>query len=144
MFKSSMFFLSNSCKRVICFSIIFLVIGASAQTLPTINSFSPLTGDAGTTITITGTNFSTTAANNVVFFGATKATVSAATATSLTVTVAAGATYGPLTLVDLSINRSISSKKFLLLLLVLLKGFSPQQTIAPSRNSQQVKPNRAR
>ncbi|MFT5964700.1 MAG: hypothetical protein ACI9L6_001447 [Flavobacterium sp.] len=112
MFKSSMFFLSNSCKRVICFSIIFLVIGASAQTLPTINSFSPLTGDAGTTITITGTNFSTTAANNVVFFGATKATVSAATATSLTVTVAAGATYGPLTLVDLSINRSISSKKF--------------------------------
>ncbi|ARV06651.1 hypothetical protein BTO04_08050 [Polaribacter sp. SA4-10] len=84
----------------------------NAQTLPTISSFTPLTGDAGETVTITGTNFNTIPANNILFFGATKATVSAVTATSLTVTVPAGATYGPLTLVDLSVNKTINSKKF--------------------------------
>jgi len=64
---------------------------------PTITSFSPLSGAVGATVTITGTNFNTTAANNIVFFGATRATVSAATATSLTVTVPTGATYAPVT-----------------------------------------------
>jgi hypothetical protein len=104
--------LENSFKRFICLGVVFLSIAVSAQALPTITSFSPLTGNVGATVTITGTNFNTTAANNIVFFGATKATVSAATATSLTVTVPAGATYGSLTLVDLSINKTINSKKF--------------------------------
>lgn len=61
---------------------------------PTITSFTPTSGSVGTTVTITGTNFNTTAANNIVFFGATKATVTAATATSMTVTVPVGATFG--------------------------------------------------
>jgi gliding motility-associated-like protein len=60
---------------------------------PTITTFSPASGAIGSSVTITGTNFNTTAANNLVFFGDTKATVTAATATSLTVTVPAGATY---------------------------------------------------
>jgi len=63
---------------------------------PTITSFTPTSGAVGTTVTITGTNFSTTTANNIVFFGATRATVTAATATQLTVTVPAGATYQPI------------------------------------------------
>ena len=54
---------------------------------PTISSFSPTSGTIGTTVTITGTSFSTTPANNIVFFGAVKASVTAATATSLTVVV---------------------------------------------------------
>jgi gliding motility-associated-like protein len=62
----------------------------------TITSFTPASGPIGTTITITGTNFSTTIANNIVFFGATRATVTSATATQLTVTVPAGATYQPI------------------------------------------------
>jgi len=49
-------------------------------------------------VTIAGTNFNTTAANNIVYFGATRATVTAATATGLTVTVPAGATYKPISL----------------------------------------------
>ncbi|MCU0321372.1 MAG: FG-GAP-like repeat-containing protein, partial [Chitinophagaceae bacterium] len=67
---------------------------------PTIISFTPLSGVVGETVTITGTNFSTTAANNIVFFGATRATISAATATRLTVTVPNGATYDPITVLN--------------------------------------------
>ena len=63
---------------------------------PTISSFTPASGPIGTQVTITGTNFSATAANNIVNFGATRATVTAANTTSLTVTVPAGATYQPI------------------------------------------------
>lgn len=70
---------------------------AGGQSIPTISSFSPSSGPAGTTVTITGTNFSSTAANNTVYFGATRATVSNATSTSLQVSVPTGATYQPIT-----------------------------------------------
>ncbi|TXI68435.1 MAG: hypothetical protein E6Q41_04105, partial [Cyclobacteriaceae bacterium] len=63
---------------------------------PTITSFTPATGAVGTTVTITGTNFSTTPANNIVYFGATKATVTAATSTQLTVIVPSGTTHKPI------------------------------------------------
>ena len=59
---------------------------------PTITSFSPLSGAVGSSITITGTGFNTTAANNIVFFDGVKAAVTASTATSLTVTVPYGTT----------------------------------------------------
>jgi len=68
--------------------------------VPTITTFSPATGPVGTSVTITGTNFNTTAANNIVFFGATMATVTAAGTTSLTVTVPAGATYQPISVLN--------------------------------------------
>jgi uncharacterized protein (DUF2141 family) len=64
---------------------------------PAVASFSPASGPVGTTVTITGANFSSVAANNTVYFGAVKATVTSATATSLTVTVPVGATYQPIT-----------------------------------------------
>ena len=67
---------------------------------PTITSFTPASGPVGTSVTITGTNFSATPANNIVYFGATRATVSAATATQLTVTVPTGATYAPITVLN--------------------------------------------
>ncbi len=62
---------------------------------PVITSISAATGNPGTSITINGTNFNTTLADNIVYFGPVKATVSAATATSLSVTVPYGATYMP-------------------------------------------------
>ena len=65
--------------------------------VPTITSFSPQSGPIGTSVTITGTNFDSALANNIVYFGATKATVTAATTTQLTVTVPSGATYQPIT-----------------------------------------------
>ncbi|MCR9227029.1 MAG: BspA family leucine-rich repeat surface protein [Flavobacteriaceae bacterium] len=65
-----------------------------ASSKPTISSFAPKTGPEGTEVTITGTNFSTTKADNTVKFGGTAATVSAATATQLKVVVPTGATTG--------------------------------------------------
>ncbi len=78
--------------------------------VPTISSFSPTSGNVGTSVTITGTNFSTTPANNVVYFGAAKATVTAATATSLSLTVPAGSTYEPIAIINTSTGKLVQSK----------------------------------
>jgi len=64
---------------------------------PVINSFTPASGAIGTTTTINGTGFSTTPAENIVWFGPVQATVTAATPTVLTVIVPAGAGYQPVT-----------------------------------------------
>ncbi|MDP4238811.1 MAG: FG-GAP-like repeat-containing protein, partial [Bacteroidota bacterium] len=71
----------------LCLSLYFIGQGA----VPTITGFSPTTGTIGTTVIITGTNFSTTPSNNIVYFGAVKATVSGSTSTKITLTVPAGA-----------------------------------------------------
>ncbi len=88
-----------------------LVISSNLFAQPGISSFTPTTGPIGTVVTISGTNFSTTIANNIVFFGAVKATVSAATATSLTVTVPIGTTYDPITVTTLNNNLTAYSLK---------------------------------
>jgi hypothetical protein len=64
---------------------------------PVINSFTPTSGPIGTSITITGKNFSAITTDNIVWFGAVKATVTTATETQLTVTVPTGATFQPFT-----------------------------------------------
>lgn len=70
----------------------------STITAPTVKSFLPLRGAVGDTVTISGLNFDTAAANNVVKFNGTSAAApSSASATSLTVVVPAGATSGPIT-----------------------------------------------
>ncbi len=61
---------------------------------PTLTSFTPASGAVGTSVTITGTNFSTTAASNTVSFNGVAATVTSATTTQLVVTVPAAATTG--------------------------------------------------
>jgi hypothetical protein len=76
----------------LCASFLFSA-GLFAQ--PTISSLSPASGPRGTTVTITGTHFSTTPSSNIVFFGAVQAPVTAATSTTLTVTVPDGASYQP-------------------------------------------------
>ena len=64
---------------------------------PVITSFSPTAGAAGTTVTITGTGFSNSAASNLVRFGSVITQVTSASATSLTVSVPAGASFQPIT-----------------------------------------------
>lgn len=92
--------------------LIFSTIEATTQ--PKINSFTPVKGPAGTIITISGTGFNTTAANNIVFFGAVKATVTAASATSLTVTAPSGATYQPISVLDIATHLTgYSAKPFI-------------------------------
>ncbi len=59
-----------------------------------VTTFAPTSGLAGAKVVITGTKFDATAANNKVLFNTTAATVTAATTTSLEVTVPVGATTG--------------------------------------------------
>ena len=89
-------------KLMTCLLIVtglLFAFNTKAQT-PVITSFSPLNGAAGTTVTISGTDFNTIPSNNVVFFGATRATLTMASATSLTVTVPTGATFAPITVLN--------------------------------------------
>lgn len=82
-----------------------------AAPVPTITSFTPSSGPVGTSVTITGTNFSTTPVSNTVRFNGTVAAVSASTATSITTTVPANATTGKIT-VTISGNTATSTPNF--------------------------------
>ncbi|GEP51925.1 hypothetical protein FNO01nite_25970 [Flavobacterium noncentrifugens] len=70
------------------------VASSLVKTEPYIHSFSPTSGNTGTTVTITGINFNTTPSNNFVKINGLEAIVTAASETSLTVTVPAAATTG--------------------------------------------------
>jgi hypothetical protein len=87
-------------------------VGITAVAQPVINSFSPASGPVGTAVTISGQNFGSTSAANIVFFGATRATVINATSTAITVTVPVGATYQP---ISVTVNRlsGFSAQPFL-------------------------------
>lgn len=86
--------------RLITFCSILLLSFNGLTQSPTIASFTPTSGPIDTAVTIKGTNFDATFANNVVFFGATQATVTAGSATILTVTVPSGATHQPITVLS--------------------------------------------
>lgn len=77
--------------------LIAISVASVSSAQPVITSFSPTAGPIGTTVIITGTDFSTTPSSNIVYFGKVTATVTAATATSLTVTVPFGTSYDPIT-----------------------------------------------
>jgi len=98
-------------KNILLF--IFTISGVlqSLAQAPVITSFSPSAGPVGTAVTITGNNFSATAADNIVYFGAVKAAVTSATATSLTVTIPPGTTYQPFTVTTNHLTAS-SSRPF--------------------------------
>ncbi|MCW9709179.1 beta strand repeat-containing protein [Fodinibius salsisoli] len=63
----------------------------------TIDDLNPKSGPVGTSVTITGANFSATASDNAVRFNGTEATVNSASTTELVVTVPQGATTGTVT-----------------------------------------------
>ncbi len=67
---------------------------------PSVASFSQSSADPGTTITINGTGFDPTPANNMVYFQSVAATINNATTTQLSVVVPVGATYGPVTIIN--------------------------------------------
>ncbi|MGH3755678.1 MAG: beta strand repeat-containing protein, partial [Pseudonocardiaceae bacterium] len=68
--------------------------------VPTITSFNPTSGQVGTTVTLTGTSFDPTAANNIVKFNGVTAAVTAATGTTITTAVPSGATTGLITVTN--------------------------------------------
>ena len=71
--------------------------GFTFKPLPVIFSFAPTSGPVGTTVTISGNNFDSIPANDIVFFGAVKAQVISASQNVLTVKAPVGATYQPIT-----------------------------------------------
>jgi predicted outer membrane repeat protein len=77
----------------------------------TITSFTPSSASAGSTVTIAGTGFSSTMANNIVFFGAGRGTVTAANTTSLSVTVPPSTTYGPISVSVIGTGKTVISDK---------------------------------
>src|SRR5438552_1794060 len=88
-------------KAVIGVALVFSTLAfLTARADPTncvITGFSPSAAAMGASVAITGTNFSANPAGNIVYFGAVRAQVTAASVTNLTVTVPAGAVYGPIT-----------------------------------------------
>ncbi|WP_121812262.1 FG-GAP-like repeat-containing protein [Mucilaginibacter kameinonensis] len=77
---------------------------------PIITSISPLSGPVGAEVTIVGANFNKNAvANNVVYFGGVKAIIKSATDKQIIVTVPAGATYKPITVLNKETVRSATS-----------------------------------
>jgi len=64
--------------------------------IPAVRDFTPTSGPVGTSVIITGSNFSTTSSDNIVYFGSVKANITNALSNELTVTVPHGATYQPI------------------------------------------------
>jgi len=90
----------DGCSRWLMTILLICISLSGYAQAPVITSFSPASAKPGDAVTLTGTDFNTTTTNNIVFFGATRGTVTAATATSVTVTVPTGATYAPITLLN--------------------------------------------
>lgn len=82
----------------------------SSPTAPIISSFSPASGLPGTTVTITGSNFGSTPAQNAVYFNDTKANVVSVSPTQLTVTSPSKISYGPITIINLANGAQTSSR----------------------------------
>jgi len=91
---------------------------------PTVTGFSPNTGPVGAKVTITGTKFNTTAADNAVRFNGAIASVIAATATALTVTVPPGASTGTVSVATAG-GTATSMGVFKFLPAPIVTGMSP-------------------
>lgn len=76
---------------------------------PVITAMVPEAGPVGTVVTLTGNNFNTTP---VVYFGDTKAQVTAASANSITCIVPAGASYKPVSVLNTATHLSGNTKPF--------------------------------
>ena len=101
--------LNISCKKTLLrFALIFTILVSlnwySIAQAPIISSVTPGIAIPGSTITISGSNFDPTPANNVVFFGATRASVTSAATGLLTVKMDTGATYAPVSVLNLTTN----------------------------------------
>ncbi len=110
--------ITKACKHLSLFITAAILVMLSAlpayAQLPVITSVSPASGAVGDTITIGGTGFNTTAANNIVYFGATRGIVVAASGgTSLSVKIDTGATHGVISVLNTASHLSgYSSRPF--------------------------------
>jgi hypothetical protein len=83
--------------------------GSFTVTTPTITSFSPTSGVAGTLVTITGTGFNSNYYGTSVSFGTVNANIISITSTSITVTVPSNTGNGAMKIVVNSGGQTVSS-----------------------------------
>jgi len=86
----------------------------TASSGPVITSFAPTVGSAGAAVTVSGTNFQTNAADDVVDFNGQAAVISSASSTNLGTTVPAATGSGPIT-VTTQFGSAVSSSDFFVL-----------------------------
>jgi len=91
---------------------------------PTITSFDPTSGAAGTVVTITGTSFSSTISDNAVTINGTPATITAANSTQLTVTIPSGATTGKIA-ITVNGQTGASANDFTVFQAPTISSFTP-------------------
>lgn len=91
---------------------VVLNLHPAAQPAPVITSFAPVKSPAGSSVTITGTGFGATAADNVVYFGTVKGTVESASATQVVVKVPMSADYARLEVLNLTNNLGGTSHQY--------------------------------
>src|SRR4051812_45447250 len=88
-------------KKPLLFFTIFSSFVSITNAQTQINSISPTTGPAGTSVTITGSGFNTIADSNFVYFNdSTLATITSASSTSLTVVVPTTSSNGPIKVIN--------------------------------------------
>lgn len=97
--------------------------------------FTPSSGPVTTQVTIKGFGFSSTPSANVVKFNGTTATVTAATANSITTTVPIGATTGPITVTN-SNGTGTSAQPFTVLVPPIITGVEPNRV--PRGNTTEI------
>jgi YD repeat-containing protein len=97
--------------------------GVAFTVQPTMTSVSPLFGQVGTTVTITGSNFGPTQGSSTITFNGTPATPSAWSSLAITAPVPAGATTGP---ISITVNgQTVSSGNFIIAVQPNITGVSP-------------------
>jgi uncharacterized repeat protein (TIGR02543 family) len=96
--------------------------GSGQPSGPTLTGMMPASAPAGTTVTLLGSNFDPVPANNLVFFGATKASVLDATPDTLKVIAPPCATYASITVTTPDGCRAATPSAF-------LPSFTPAVTL---------------
>lgn len=86
------------------------VKSVAANSAAVINTVSPLSGNPGSPVTLTGSSFDIGLTENSVYFGATKATITSASASSLTASLPLGGTYDFVRVGNRSCNSVALSK----------------------------------
>jgi YD repeat-containing protein len=104
----------------------FTVTGTSGA--PTISSFSPAIGTAGTAVTVNGTNFEVRPTDNRLLFNLAQAPIATATTTVLSPTVPGGGTSGRLT-VSTPNGQAQSTEDFF----IPLPGYTTTQVVFTGR-----------
>ncbi len=99
---------------IIIFALLFFSERVAAQK-PDINTLNKTSSTLGEVVTISGNGFSSTATNNIVYFGSAKASVVSATNSTLEVLVPPGATYDQISITNSTSGLTgFSSDKYLL------------------------------